>query len=421
MTATFFLKPSRLRTVLRRHPWVYGNSIGKVEGEYADGDAVTVRGADGRFLAHGFVNDRSRLRLRLVSFERGALADGALLGERVREAVRLRHEVLRLPYRTDAYRVIHSEGDGLPGLIVDRYGDVLVLSSTCLGTDLRLDPILDALEEALAPRAIVEGGASARLREQEGLPPERGVLRGALPDGPHEVTIDGLRLEVPLGGQKTGLFLDQRENVRRVAELAKGRKLLDMCSYVGPFGVAAARAGAASCLLVDASADALAAAARNAERNEVADRVATRKGKLNPVLRDLHEAAERFDLVVLDPPKFAAKKRHRDAARRGYLEANRLALRVLAPGGLLLTCSCSHAMDVLGLEEVVREAATRAKARLRVLEQRGPGADHPVDVQCPEGRYLKALLCQRPASDAGDAGDAGDASDDADDDDEGIA
>ena len=406
MSATFFLKPSRLRTVLRRHPWVYGNSVGRVEGEYADGDAVTVRGADGRFLAHGFVNDRSRLRLRLVSFERGALADGALLAERVREAIRLRHEVLRLPERADAYRVVHSEGDGLPGLIVDRYGDVLVLSSTCLGTDRRLEPILDALEECLSPRAILERGASAALRDQEGLPPERGLLRGTLGEAPPIVTIDGLRLEVPLDGQKTGLYLDQRENVRRLAGLAGGRRVLDACSYVGPFGLAAARAGAASCLLLDASADALAAALRNAERNEVAERVTTRQGKLNAVLRDLHDAGQRFDLVVLDPPKFAAKRKHRDAARRGYLEANRLALRVLAPGGLLLTCSCSHALDVLALEEVVREAATRAKVRLRVLERRGAGADHPVDVQCPEGRYLKALLCQRPALGAGEpAGD----------------
>src|SRR5690606_32185118 len=146
MAATFDLKPSRMRAPLRRHPWVYGNSVAKVDGEYADGDAVLVRGVGGRFLAHAYVNDRSRLRPRLVSFEREALPEAELLRARVREAVRLRHDVLRLPERADAYRLIHSEGDGLPGLVVDRYGEVLALSSTCLGTDLRLGPILDELE-----------------------------------------------------------------------------------------------------------------------------------------------------------------------------------------------------------------------------------------------------------------------------------
>jgi 23S rRNA (cytosine1962-C5)-methyltransferase len=401
MTATFYLKPSRMRAPLRRHPWVYGNSVAKVEGAYADGDAVEVRGVDGRFLAHAFVNDRSRLRLRLVSFEREAPLEPELLRARVAEAVRLRHDVLRLPERTTAYRVIHSEGDGLPGLIVDRYGDVLALSSTCLGTDLRLAPILDELEALLGPRAIIERGASPAMREREALPPERGLLRGALPEGPVVVTIDGVALRVPLEGQKTGLFLDQRENVRRVAALARGRRVLDLCSYVGPFGIAAALSGATGCLLVDSSAGALAEAASNAAANGVSDRVETRRGSLFAAARELAEAGERFDLVVLDPPKFAKKGKDRDAARRGYLEANQLALRLLAPGALLLTCSCSHHVDLEALEEVVRDAATRAEVRLKVLDRTGPGADHPVDVHCPEGRYLKALLVQRGEAPAG--------------------
>lgn len=398
MAATFYLKPSRMRASLRRHPWVYGNSVAKVEGEYADGEAVLVRGVDGRFLAHAYVNDRSRLRLRLVSFEREALPEAELLRARVREAVRLRQDVLRLPERADAYRLIHSEGDGLPGLVVDRYGPVLALSSTCLGTDLRLEPILDELEAQLAPRAIVERGATPAMREREGLPPERGVLRGALPEGPLWVTIDGVRLRVPLEGQKTGLFLDQRENVRRVASLARGRRVLDLCSYVGPFSLACAREGAASCLVVDSSAEALAQVTANAAENGLAERLETRRGSLFQVARELAEAGERFELIVLDPPKFAKKGKDRDAARRGYLEANQLALRLLAPGGLLLTCSCSHHVDLEALEEVVRDAATRAEVRLKVLDRSGAGADHPVDVHCPEGRYLKALLVQRAES-----------------------
>ncbi len=397
MSATFFLKPARLRANLRRHPWVYGNSIDRIEGEYADGDAVVVRGKDGRFLAHGFVNDRSRLRLRLVSFDREAPPEADLLRARVREAVRLRHEVLGLRERTDAYRVIHSEGDGLPGLVVDRYGEVLVLSVTSLGTERRLEAILDELEAQLSPRAIVERGASPALREREGLPPERGVLRGSLPgDGePLIVTIDGVKLRVPLEGQKTGLFLDQRENVQRVAAFAPGKRVLDLCSYVGPFSLAAARAGATSCLLVDGSEEALAEAQANAALNGVREQVETRRGGLFAVARELIEAEQTFDVVVLDPPKFAKKGKDLQRARGGYREANQLALRLVAPGGLLLTCSCSHHLGVEALEEVVREAATRAKIRAKVLEQRGPGADHPIDVHCPEGRYLKALLVQR--------------------------
>ena len=392
--ATAFVKASRLRAEIRRHPWVYGNSIERIEGSYTNGDAVVVRAPDGKFLAHAFVNDRSRLALRLVSFLRAEAPTDELLRRRVEDAVRLRHEVLRLPERATAYRVIHSEGDGLPGLIVDRYGDVLTVSCSALGTHRRLGPILDALEATLRPTAILGLELGEGLRDVEGLPPGGGVLRGTAPAEDPIVTIDGLSFCAPIaGGQKTALFLDQRENVRRVAELARGRRVLDACCYVGTFGIAAAKGGAARVEAFDASAEAVEQAKHNAERNGVALEVT--RASLYPELRRRVDQKERFDLVVLDPPKFAKAQKDRDAARKGYLDANQLAMRLLAPGGLLLTCSCSHHMGEEELEGVLREAAIRAGADLRVLERRGAGPDHPSDVQCPEGRYLKAILVER--------------------------
>jgi len=396
VTATAYVKNSRLRVGLRRHPWVYDDAVTKIQGEYENGDVVTVRSEAGKFLAHGFVNDASRLALRLVSFEKSVPITDDLLRERVRDAVALRHDSLRLRERTNAYRVIHSEGDGLPGLIVDRYDDVLALSCSSLGTQRRLDPIVSELLALLEPSAILELGVSEGLRGSEGLPPGRGLISGVLAHPLRTVSIDGLHLHVPLtDGQKTGLFLDQRDNVRLLAGLAPGRRVLDACCYVGAFGLACAQAGARSVLAFDSSEAALELAIANAEMNGVADRVELVKGSLFRELRDRSDAGQTFDLIVLDPPKFAAKARDVKKARKGYLDANMLALKMLTPGGLLLTCSCSHHVGVEMLEGILSEAATRTSVRLRVLERRGAGLDHPVDVHCPEGRYLKAILAQR--------------------------
>jgi 23S rRNA (cytosine1962-C5)-methyltransferase len=395
---TAFVNKKRTRASSKRHPWVYANSVTKVEGAYENGDAVTVRAPDGRFLAHAWINDKSKLRLRLVSYDRKTPISPELLKERVRSAVALRREVLSLPKRANAYRLIHSEGDGLPGLIVDLYDDVVVLTCSVLGLRKSLDAVLDALEEVLQPRAIVERDPGEGLREREGLPEPGGVLRGSL-EGSEEVLveIDGMRFRVGVGvgeGQKTGLFLDQRDNVQTVAALAEGRRVLDACCYLGAFGLACARAGAASVHMFDTSADAVAKTQANAELNGLSERVTVQRGSLFRELTRLKQAEQSFDLIVLDPPKFAKKRSDLRKARKGYLDANQLALKLLAPGGLLLTCSCSGAFEMSDLEGVLRESATRAGKDLRILEQRGPGLDHPVDVHCAEGRYLKAILAQ---------------------------
>lgn len=397
MATTVFLKASRLRAGLKRHPWVYPNSIERFEGTHENGDAVKVRAPNGKFLGQALINDTSRLALRLVSFDKDAdLDDPGFWAQRVQSAVALREQVLKLPERTDAYRVVHSEGDGLPGLIVDRYADVLVYSVSCLGMHRRMEPVLDALVEAYSPRVVIEQGVSKGLRGSEGLPEGRGVVRGEFAEPQVRCTVDGVRFDVPLGdGQKTGLFLDQRENVRRVADLAQGRRVLDACCYLGAFSIAAAQGGAASVRAFDQSADAVAGATRHAAENGVGDRIEVVQGELFGQLNGLIKDEARFDLIVLDPPKFAASKKKADQARRGYLDCNRLALKLLEPGGLLFTFSCSHHMPAEELEVVLRQAADRSKVDLRVLGQFGPGLDHPVDVHCPEGRYLKGFLLQR--------------------------
>lgn len=396
MPGVVYLKPSRVRLEARRHPWVRKSDVARVEGRPQDGDAVEVQARDGRFLAHGLYNGGSFFRVRLVSFrEDEPIAEG-LLRARLRGAVALRHDVLRLPERGDGYRLVNSEGDGLPGLVVDRYGEVLVVACSSLGLQRRLEPLLDELEELLAPAAIVEVDPPGDLCTKEGLAAARGVVRGTLPAAEGEVLVDGLRYGVAYAkGQKTGLFFDQRENVARVAELARGRRVLDACCYAGGFGLACARAGAKRVLLFDASEEATARARANAERNGLAGAVEVRRASLFPFLRELAARGERFDLVVLDPPKFVPARKALERGRRGYVDANRLALELLAPGGLLFTCSCSHHMSPGRFADAVREAAARADLSVRVLEERGAGPDHPLDLHCPEGRYLKGLLLQR--------------------------
>jgi 23S rRNA (cytosine1962-C5)-methyltransferase len=395
MTATVTLDVSRLRDTLRRHPWVYRGAVTRIDGSYENGDLVRAVSKEGAFVAHGFVNDRSRLFLRLVSFREDEAVDEPFFRRRARVAADLRERVLRLPERAAAYRVIHSEGDGLPGLIVDRLGDVLVLTCTSLGMSRFQGPILDELEDIYRPQAVLELGRTHGLREKEGLAAGRGVIRGKLPDGERTVLVDGTTLVAPLGtGQKTGLFLDQRENVARVAELARGRAVLDACCYGGAFGIAALRSGATSAVFFDSSEQAVAMTRRNLELNRVSDRGTVTRADLHPELRRLLAGGQRFGLVVLDPPSFAKARRDLPRARKGTVDANASALRLLEPGGLLATCSCSHHVSEPLFEEILRQAAAVAERDVQVLERRGAGPDHPTDVMGPEGRYLKCFIAR---------------------------
>lgn len=386
------LKRQRLRRNWRNHPWVYKDSVEALDGSYENGDVVECRDQSGRFVAWAVINDQSRLYLRFVSFENQAIDLGALLAERVTQAVTLRESVLRLPERAEAYRLIHSEGDGIPGLIVDRYGDVLVLNCSSLGTFQRLDGIIEALAQCSGLKAIVETGASKGLRAKEGLPEGRGCVWGQLEDPIRVVRIDGLAFEVALeGGQKTGLFLDQRDNIASFEKLCQGRSVLDACCYSGGFAMAAARAGASRVRAFDVSRQAVERAERNAALNGL-DAIEWEKAELFTELRRLRDSGESFDAIVLDPPSFAGRKRDLPKAQKAYTEAHSLALSILNPGGLLWTYTCSHHVKIDAFEQTLWWAAQRQGKSLQVLERQHAGADHPQSLFCPEGRYLNGLL-----------------------------
>jgi 23S rRNA (cytosine1962-C5)-methyltransferase len=390
------IQRGRVKPIAYRHPWVFAASIDRVDGDPQDGDVVDVRDPGGRFLARGFWSGKSQLRVRLFAWEPGVEPDAAWLRGRVAAAVALRREKLGLPEpgRTTACRLVHSEGDGIPGLVVDRFGDVLALQISTAGLERRRAAVLDALEAEVAPRAIVASD-DEDVRKKEGLAPVERAQRGAVPEGPVEVLEAGLAFEVDLrAGQKTGFFCDQRENRAAAAALARGRRVLDAFSYTGAFAIHCARGGAAAVTAVESSAAAVEAARRNAARNGVAPELVQ-----GDVFRFLGEARRKgivWDLVILDPPKYAVSRHALGAALQKYKELVALGVRATAAGGTLVACSCSGLVDEASFDAVLREAAVETRRDLRIFRRGGQAADHPVAITCPESRYLQAVFCHVP-------------------------
>jgi 23S rRNA (cytosine1962-C5)-methyltransferase len=387
------LAPRRQGPFLGGHPWVFSGAIGSVAGSPADGDEVEVVTADGGFVARGLYNARSQIRVRLYRWEPAAL-DAAFFSLRIREAVRLREGVLGLGDPAGACRLVFSEGDGLSGLTVDRYGPYLSVQLTSLALAMRRDALLDALEEAVAPQGIVLRTEKGIL-EEEGLELRDGPLRGAVPEEPLEIRDGGLRFAVDLRtGQKTGFYLDQRENRARAALYAQGREAADVCCYTGGFSIALAAAGAASVTGVDASAPALVLAASNAERNGVGARTHFQRGDAFRWLEGEAEEARTYDMIVLDPPRFARTRKGVGQALDAYERLNRLAISRLRPDGVLVTCSCSGRVTLDEFTGAVARAAVGERRAVQVLEARGQAPDHPVAASCPESAYLKCLICR---------------------------
>ena len=395
--AKVFVKPRRARPFWFGHPWVFSGAIGRTKGQIRNGGVVQVCDDGGRIIGEGFWNEDSQIRVRLATLVSEGALDADLLLGRLDDAIRLRTEVLRLQDCSNAYRLVHSESDGLPGLIVDRVGDHLVLQVGCLGLTAFLEPLLDRLQERLAPLGIVERESTV-AREEEGLEREGGVLRGSAPAGVVEVIENGVRyLCDPMEGQKTGWFADQRDNRRALASLTRGQDVLDAFSYVGGFGIAMAVAGARSVRSVDSSAPSLELLERGAALNGVADRVCADKGNVLRVLDHDAKEGRRYDVVVLDPPKLVRK---RSALERGlalYREINLKGLRVLRPGGLLITCSCSQHVRPEHFEEMLGDVAHEAGVRLQEIYRGGQSADHPVIFPVEESRYLDCRAFRVPA------------------------
>jgi 23S rRNA (cytosine1962-C5)-methyltransferase len=370
---------------------VFSEAISRVEGEPADGDVVAVADEAGRVIGRGLYSAGSQIRVRLLA-RPGEEVDDALVRRRLEEAIRMRREVLGLPDGdTDGYRLVHSEGDRLPGLVVDVFGDCLAVQFLTTGMKRREARILDLLEDLLHPRAIAEVAAPEAQR-LEGIRARTRVVRGTAPEGPWEIRELGLRFLCDvLEGQKTGFFFDQRENRRAVAALARGRRVLDGYSYTGAFACHAARAGAVRVVAVDSSERALGLARENARHNELTVEVVHED--MARYLKEAAEAGVRFDLVILDPPKFAPRAETTGDALRAYRAVNLAALHLLEEG-ILASASCSHRVGEAELGRALTEAAKEAGRALKVLEVRSQGPDHPWLVACPESRYLTFFLCQ---------------------------
>lgn len=385
------LKPGKEGAVLGRHPWIFSGAIRSVPRDMFDGAEVRVLAHDGRFLARGLFNGASQIRVRVYRWEDAPL-DGAFFVERVRNAVDLRRTLLGLDDPRGAARLIFSEGDGLSGLTVDRYGPYLSVQFTSKALyAAHRDPILGALQEAVQPAGIVLRTEKGIL-DEEGLELRDGVLDGAVPEEPFEIDEGGLRFGVDLRtGHKTGFYLDQRENRARVARYAAGRSVADVCCYTGGFGLYAAAAGAAAVVGVDASQRTLDLAGANARRNGLSG-TDFERGDAFRWLEAAAEEGRRFGLVVLDPPRFARSRRGVPSALKAYERLNTLALRCLEPGGVLATFSCSGRVSAEAFAEAVGRASARAGRPLRILERLGQAPDHPVQATCPETTYLKGLI-----------------------------
>lgn len=386
-----FLKRGRANPVWHGHPWIYSGAIAREDGAVEPGDVVEVRDHEGRLLGRGFANPRSQIRVRMMTF-RDELVDDGLIARRVQEAVGLRKRLGLPSEETTAYRLVSSEGDGLPGLVVDVYGDVVAVQFTALGLKLREEAVYDALEAAMAPRAIVEVSAGG-FAQVEGFGSATRPVRGAADVAAVSCRENSILLEVePLKGQKTGMFVDQRENRRRLMALSRGARVLDVYTYAGGFSLAALKGGAERAVAVDSSGRALERVRRHAELNGFGGRLETVEQDAFRFLETVRPKS--WDLVVVDPPKFARARKDLDAALKGYQRLNTLAMAACADGALLATSSCSQLVDLEAFERVLAGAARDAGRRVQVLETASQGPDHPVPPAFPEGRYLKFVLCR---------------------------
>ena len=391
--ATVTLRRRKAKPFFMQHPWVFSGAIYKIEGEPGGGDLVTVKDEHGNFVGRGLYDGDSQIAVRLVSWDAEEIIDRAWARRRVAEAVALRTETLALPERTDAWRAVHAEGDRLPGVIVDHFAGHLVMSITDVGMARRREWLLAALAEALSPSSVYERDVTISDTGRRAM-----EARGDVGDAPTPERIriheNGIPFDVDArGGQKTGWFCDQRDNRLAIARYAGGRTVLDLYSYSGGFAIACIVHGNASrAVAVDSSAPACELARSNVELNGVADRVTVHKDDAFVHLDRCAENGATFDMVILDPPKLAFREAHRRKALSVYREINRRALRVVSPGGILVSCSCSGVVSAGDLLRAVTEAAHEARRTLRLIEERSQPADHPVSPACPETRYLKCLV-----------------------------
>ena len=380
-----------------RHPWIFSGAIEAVDGAPASGDTVEVVASDGRFLGRGAYSPSSRIRARIWSFDPSTAIDAAFFAACVERAMAARAPLIDA--RHDACRLVHGESDGLPGVVADRYADTVVVQLTSAGAERWRDAIVDALAAATSARCVFER-SDAEVRALEGLVPRTGAVRGRC-NGIVDIVEAGIAYRVDVAhGQKTGFYLDQRDNRALVSRHARDRRALNAFCYTGGFTLAAFAGGASEVLSIDSSADSLALARENLARNPALDasRATWREADVFEELRALRNRGAAFDLVVLDPPKFAPTAAHAQRAARAYKDINLLAFKLLAPGGLLATFSCSGGVGADLFRKIVAGAAVDAGVEAAVIGRMSASADHPVALGFPEGEYLKGLLIRKAGS-----------------------
>lgn len=389
---TVLLKPGEADRIVAGHPWVYHGSVLRLTQPAADGDLVQVKDHRQRFLGVGFYNSKSKINVRVLSPERIEL-DQAFFEQRIRTALAVRQR--HLP-GASSFRVVNAESDFLSGLIVDKYEEVLVVQISALGMDRRKELIVAALQAIFSPRAIIER-SDVGSRKFEGLTEAHGLLAGEL-TGSVEVNLNGLKFETDLiAGHKTGLYLDQQVNYRQVAEVAAGGQVLDAFCFLGGFGLHAAKAGAAHVHLLDQSAEAIAAAERNAAANGLGERCSFETTnvfdwlKAQTATKPHEKVVPRWDLIILDPPSFTRNRASVPDALRGYKEIHLRALKLLKAGGTLATFCCSHHVDAGLFQDTVLSAAFDARRVLRRVATYSQSLDHPVIPMIPETEYLKGF------------------------------
>ncbi|MDP1653664.1 MAG: class I SAM-dependent rRNA methyltransferase [Rhodocyclaceae bacterium] len=395
MTAELVLHPGKERSLFKRHPWLFDTAVERLTGHARPGDTVTVVDASDRSLAKAAYSPRSKIRARVWSFDVATTIDHAFFKRRVADAVARRAALPELAGQ-QGLRLIHAESDGLPGVIADQYGDTVVVQLTSAGAEKWRAAIVDGLAKATGCARIYERSDS-EVRGLEGLEPVTGWLHGEAPAGEIIIVEHGVLYAVDIvAGHKTGFYLDQRDNRRMLAEHSHGKRVLNCFCYTGGFSLQALTGGANQVLSIDSSQPALDRAAANLALNPQLNAAAAewRCANVFDELRKLKAANETFDLIVLDPPKFAPSASHAERASRAYKDINLLGCKLLAPGGLLMTYSCSGGIGVELFQKIVAGAAIDSGRTARIVRRLQGAADHPVDLAFPEGEYLKGLLLQ---------------------------
>lgn len=386
--AKVILKKKEHIDIVRGFPWIYDNEIARVEGDFSPGDIVDIYDVTNTFLGRGYINPKSKITVRILTRKEEDI-DKSFFFKRILQAWEYRKRLVD----TRSCRVVFGEADMIPGLIVDKFEDILVIQTLALGIDRFKDIIVEVLDEILQPRGIYERN-DVPVREVEGLPQKKGFLKGVF-DTKVEIEENGLRIIVDVeNGQKTGYFLDQRENRNALKGIVEGAEVLDTFCYTGSFALHAVKFGASKVIAIDSSVQALELARKNAELNEFDKRIEFIEGNAFDILREFYKDGRTFDVIILDPPAFAKSQRHIEGAVRGYKEINLRAIKMIREGGFLVTCSCSQHITPEIFQQIIDSARIDANRMLRLVEFRTQAKDHPILLSYPESLYLKCGIYQ---------------------------